>query len=223
MTDEELKALVASLAVSQKETDKQIKELRTSQEENGKFIKELRISQKETGKFIKETIAAQKIAQKETDKQIKELGKQIGGLVNKFGSFTEGMALPSMEEILRKHFGMTVISPRTRVRKNGKCLELDVFAYSNGAQKTVCIVEIKSHIREDSLIQMLEIVREFSKFFPDHADKKLYGILAGVDIPENVKNKVLESGIYIASIRNEHFKLQVPKNFKAKNFQSRIN
>ena len=35
----------------------------------------------------------------ETDRQIKELGKQIGGLGSKFGSFTEGLALPSMEAI----------------------------------------------------------------------------------------------------------------------------
>jgi len=173
-----------------------------------------------TDEELKELVASLAIAQKETDKQLKELGKQIGGLGNKFGSFTESMALPSMEKILRKHFGMAVISPRTRVRKNGKCLELDVFAYSNGEQKTACIVEIKSHVREESLTQMLEIMKEFPKFFPDHADKNLYGILAGVDIPENIKNKVLESGIYVASIRDEHFKLQVPKNFKAKNFQS---
>jgi len=48
---------------------------------------------------------------------------------------------------------------------------------------------------------------------------KLYGILAAVDIPEDVKNKVLKSGIYIANIQNDHFKLQVPKHFRAKNFQ----
>ncbi len=31
----------------------------------------------------------------ETDRQLKELGKQIGGLGSKFGSFTEGLALRS--------------------------------------------------------------------------------------------------------------------------------
>ena len=36
-----------------------------------------------------------------TDKQLKELGVQIGGLGKKFGSFTEGMAYPSLQAGLR--------------------------------------------------------------------------------------------------------------------------
>lgn len=48
---------------------------------------------------------------------IKELGQQIGGLGDKFGYFTEGMALPSMERILTEQFGMSVIMPRVRVRQ----------------------------------------------------------------------------------------------------------
>jgi hypothetical protein len=87
-------------------------------------------------------------SQKETDRQLKELGKQIGGLCEKFGSFTEGLALPSMEKILRQRFGMEVISPSVRVRKGGQHLEIDVLAYANGSLNQVFVVEVKSHARE---------------------------------------------------------------------------
>ena len=60
---------------------------------------------------------------KETDRQIRELGKQIGGLGKKFGSFTEGLALPSLEKQLRDRFGMEVISPSVRASKQGQHLE----------------------------------------------------------------------------------------------------
>jgi hypothetical protein len=233
MTDEELRELVTSviilqkeLAVAQKETDKQFKETDKQFKETDKQFKETDKQFKETDKRIKELAEEIAIAQKETDnqfketsKQIKELGKQIGGLSNKFGSFTEGMAFPSMEKILREHFGMTIVAPNLRAKRNGQSFELDVFAYSNGENKTVCIVEVKSHLREENLQQMLDILRNFPLFFPDHADKKLYGILAAVDISDNVKNKILESGIYVARIHDENFKLQVPKNFKVRNFQ----
>ena len=53
---------------------------------------ELTAAQKETDLQLKEVSQAQK----KTDRQLKELGKQIGGLGSKFGSFTEGLALPSM-------------------------------------------------------------------------------------------------------------------------------
>jgi len=160
------------------------------------------------------------IAQKETDRQIKELGKQIGGLGNKFGSFTEGMAFPSMERILREHFGMDIIAHNLQAKKNSKSLELDVFAYSNGERKVAYIVEVKSHLKEEGLEQMLDILYDFPKFFADHADKKLYGILAAVNIPDNMRIKVLKSGVYLANIHDEHFELQVPDDFKAKNFQT---
>ena len=79
MSDQELKELVASIAVAQKETASAQKELNTAQKELN-------------------------AAQKETDRQLKELGKQIGGLGNKFGDFAEGMAIPSLVEILSKRF-----------------------------------------------------------------------------------------------------------------------
>jgi len=188
MTDEELKALVASLAISQKETV---------------------AAQKETDKQLKET-----------SKQLKELGKQIGGLGNKFGSFTEGMAFPSMKKILREHFGMSAIVTNLWSKHNGRSLELDVLAYSNGSHKIAYIVEVKSHLKEEGLQQMLDILRDFPEFFTDHADKQLYGILAAVNVPDNLRIKVLKSGIYLANIRDEHFELQVPEDFQARNFQA---
>jgi len=69
--------------------------------------------------------------QDETARVIRELGRQIGGLGEKFGSFTEGLALPSTQKILTQRFQMDVIAPRLRSRRNGHSLELDVPAYSH--------------------------------------------------------------------------------------------
>ena len=110
MTDDELKELVASLAVAYKETDRQLQE---------------------TGLQLKET-----------DKQLRELGNQIGGLGEKFGGFTEGLALPSMTKILTEHFGMEVVTPQVKVRKQGQTLELDVLAYANSQQNAAYLVEV---------------------------------------------------------------------------------
>ena len=134
---------------------------------------ELTAAQKETDKQLKEVSQQQK----KTDKQLKELGQQIGGLGAKFGSFTEGLALPSMETILRQRFGMEVVSPSVRVSKDGKHLEIDVLAYTNGELNTAYIVEVKSHAREESITQLKSILQRFRSFFPEHKDKKLYGIL----------------------------------------------
>jgi hypothetical protein len=156
--------------------------------------------------------------QEETARVVREVGKQIGGLSDKFGSFTEGMALPSMTKLLEERFGMSVVAPRVRARRNGKLLELDVLAYSNRDRDEVYVVEVKSHLREDGLEQLLRTLEVFPTFFPEHRGKKLYGILAAVDIPEELRPRVLDRGIFLARIHGDLFELQVPEGFAAKSF-----
>jgi hypothetical protein len=54
--------------------------------------------------------------------------------------------------------------------------------------------------------------------FPEHADKKLYGIIAAVDMSEMLKKRVLEAGFYVARIQDETFSLESPSGFQAKCF-----
>ena len=172
---------------------------------------ELTAAQKETDRQLKEL-------GKQTDRQLKELGKQIGGLGAKFGSFTEGLALPSMETILRQRFGMEVVSPSVRVSKEGQHIEIDVLAYTNGNLNTAYIVEVKSHAREDSITQLKNILQRFRTFFPEHKDKQLYGILAAVDMSSDLRQKTLEAGFYVARIHDEVFELDTPENFQPQGY-----
>lgn len=153
--------------------------------------------------------------QAETARQLRELGRQLGGLGDKFGFFTEGMAFPSMRRLLEERFRMKIIAPRFRARLDGRVMELDVLAYS---QDEVYIVEVKSHLREDGLQQILKILREFPAFVPEHAGKKIYGILAAVDAPEDICQRVLREGIYLARIHDETFEIEVPEGFQPRAF-----
>ncbi len=199
----ELATAQAELTAAQKETDKQLKEVSQQQKETDRQLKETDRQQKETER-----------RQQETDRQLKELGRQIGRLGAKFGSFTEGLALPSMETILRQRFGMEVISPSVRVSKDGKHLEIDVLAYTNGELNTAYIVEVKSHAREESITQLKSILQRFRSFFPEHKDKKLYGILASVDLSNELREKILQEGFYVARIHDQVFELDIPDNFQ---------
>ncbi|MGA1602997.1 MAG: DUF3782 domain-containing protein, partial [Prochlorothrix sp.] len=155
---------------------------------------------------------------KELGKQTKELGKQIGGLGAKFGSFTEGMAYPSMSRILQEQFGMECVGPRVRRRRNGQEIEIDVLAYANSDRQAVYVVEVKSHPREDSIEQMQRLLERFSEFFPEHRDKALYGILAAVDWSAAVRERFLANGLYVARIEDEVFALDVPEGFQSRSW-----
>ncbi|HEY0511472.1 MAG TPA: DUF3782 domain-containing protein [Thermoanaerobaculia bacterium] len=190
MTTENLQQLIAGLAESQKQ----------SEETRKKEDEEWRRERAETERFLR------------------EVGRQIGALGDKFGSFTEGMAFPSMRKLLEERFQMNVVAPRVRARREGRSLEIDVLAYSNAQVNEVYVVEVKSHLREDGLEQMKKILREFRDFFPEHKDKKIFGILAAVDAPDDVRERVLREGIYLARIHDEEFELEVPKDFRPRAF-----
>ena len=193
-TDDELKELVAGLAVAQAETDRQLK-----------------AGAQDTDRVLKE------LAQ-EARRQERELRQQIGGLANKFGGFTEGLALPSMEKLLTEKFQMEFLAPNVRKRRNGRSFEVDVMAYSNTRTNAVYLVEVKSRLREEGIDQILGMMRNFFDFFPEHRGKELYGILAVVDASEDLRARVLERGLYLARISGEVFELQVPEAFEPRSF-----
>ncbi len=172
------------------------------------LLAQLLVSQAETERQLRET-----------DRQLKEVGRQLGKLGDKFGSFTEGMALPSMRKLLAEQFGLDNIAPRYRVQKQGRTLELDVFGFSNTDRNVAVVVEVKSHLREEGIEQLLRILREVPEFMPQHRDKKLYGILAAVDMPDDLRDRVLKEGLYLARISGDTFELQVPAGCVPRSFQ----
>src|SRR5262245_59133332 len=183
------------------------------------FISELSVSTAELRKSQQETEKRQQEAARqieETGKQIKQVNKQLGELGNKFGSFAEGMALPSMEKILRDHFYMDVVTPRATSRLNGplneRMIEIDVMAYDNGSRNELYVVEVKSHLTREGIDQILNTIEEFPKFFGAHSDRTIYGIIAAVDIPQNLRAEVLKKGLYLARIHDGTFVLLTPKN-----------
>ena len=205
MTDEELKALFASIAVTQQETARQMLETDRHMQETDRRMQETDRRMQETDRQMIET-----------GRQLKELGKQIGGLGEKFGSFTEGLALPSMSKILSERFGMEVVSPSVRVSKQGQHMEIDVLAYANSEVNEAYVVEVKSHAREEAIEQLKTVLEHFRRFFPEHKDKAVYGILAAVDLSDALRERILKAGFYVARIHDQVFELDVPANFRPK-------
>jgi hypothetical protein len=206
--------------------EEKLAEMVEAQRAAAKQIEQTGLEIQETDRIMQETARRMQASTEKTDRQFQEtdrrlgeLGKQIGGLGDKFGSFTEGLALPSMTRILTRDFGMQAIAPRMRVRNNGQSLEVDVLAWSENRDE-VFAVEVKSHLREEALDQMRNILRKVPELLPSHRGKKIYGILAAVDIPEDIQEKVLREGIYLARIHDGQFEVQVPEDFQPRAFQA---
>ncbi|MFM6437016.1 MAG: DUF3782 domain-containing protein, partial [Microcystis panniformis] len=64
------------------------------------------------------------------------------------------------------------------------------------------------------ITQLKSILQRFRRFFPEHKDKKLYGILAAVDLSPELREKILQEGFYVARIHDQVFELDIPDNFQ---------
>ena len=169
-----------------------------------------------TDQELKDLVASLAVNQKEMARQMKRTDKQLGELGNRLGGYTEGLFYPGLEHILFTKFHMDTVAPRVRSRR--KDLELDVLGYTNGTTNTAYIVEIKSRANEDAVEQLLNTLAEFPVAFPEHAGKKVYGILAAVDVPPNIRRRVAKLGIYLARTSNDMVKLEKPAKFVPKNY-----
>ncbi len=95
-------------------------------------------------------------------------------------------------------------------------MEIDVLVYANSTVNEVYIVEVKSHLRKEGITQLQKMMKNFRYFFPEHSDKQLYGILAAVDMSNELKQKIRALGFYSATIKEAIFLLDVPSDFQEK-------
>ena len=91
-----------------------------------------------------------------------------------------------------------------------------MLSYANGSINEAYVVEVKSHLREEGIAQLQSVMTNFRRFFPEHKDKKVFGIIAAVDMTTELKERVRALGFYTAKIREDIFTLDVPDDFKAK-------
>jgi hypothetical protein len=195
MSTVELKQLIEAIAISQRETDR--------------IVKETSLSIKDTDRQMKET-----------DRKLKELGKQIGGLGNKFGAFAEGLAFSSIARILRADFGMEAITPRFAVEKGGEGEEYDVLAYSNGETNKGMIVEVKSSLDLATIKQMKRKMENLFRWMPEHRGKEFQGMVAYVEGSAAARQAVLAQGWHLVHVGEDLFELKNPPGFVPKIYRA---
>jgi hypothetical protein len=152
------------------------------------------------------------------ERRFDDIRQEVGGIANRTGLTTEAMFLPSLERILRQDFGMTAVDPRISRAQDGDTIEIDVIAHGGADSDTVYVVEVKTHLREAGLHQILNNLRRFPKFFPEHRGKKVFGILGGMDAPRELRKRIQDAGLYLATIRDDVFEVVRTEGFEPEAF-----
>ena len=219
----------AELTASQQETQRllqeQIKEAEQRKLENDLRFKETERLLKEQGQETDRRIrqvsqeiqaVSLKVSKeiRQVNKEIAQVNKQIGDLGCKWGRFVENMVAPACETLfLKKGIPVHQVAQRLKRHLAEKTLEIDVLV-TNEAH--VLVVEVKSTLGVTDVKEFIEDLSQFQLFFPEYAQKNLYGAIAGIEIEKGVAKFAYRQGLFVLAQSGETVTILNDDNFQPK-------
>jgi len=166
-------------------------------------------------KALQSTVQRHESEFAEIRRLLQTASETIGDLGNKWGSYTEGLAAPSVRRVLEEEFGADTVVENYSITKKGEAQEFDLVGIANGRRNEVVLAEIKSRLPESELKKFEKKFADFFRFMPEHRGKTLKGLLVAVSMPKGMRERVASRGFYLMRGSDETFAL-VPagKGFK---------
>ncbi|MDR2580714.1 MAG: hypothetical protein LBC85_06955 [Fibromonadaceae bacterium] len=185
LTAEDVWAMFAELAESQKETDRQMKE-------TDRLIKELAARQEETDRQMKETDRKMQ----KTDEKMDKWDDKLTGIDENIGSHAEQFFQNTLEKKLE--FGgikYDLMVPNLAYKGKTDEIEFDI-ALING--DSIAIIEAKNRIRPRFVKEFAEErMEKFRKYFPEFKDCKAYLGIAGFSFSKKTLEEAERYGVGI--------------------------
>jgi hypothetical protein len=204
-TAEDVWQILAELAMAQRQTDQQLKETDQQLKETDRKI----LAVSEEVRQVSQEISA-------VNKQISAVNKQIGDLGGKWGRFVENMVAPACETIfLKRGIPVHQVSQRVKKRLEGQTLEIDVLVTN---ENHVLVVEVKSSLGVNDVKDLINDLAQFRQFFPEYANKYLYGAVAGIEIEEGADKYAYRQGLFILAQAGETVVILNHSDFQPKNW-----
>ena len=167
--------------MSQKETDRQLKETSMSQKETDRQLKETSMSQKETDRQLKKS-----------DKRIAELNELFTG---QWGKLMEALVKGELINLLQKrNIKVQNITQESSGMWKNKSFEFDIIAV-NGSE--VVVTEVKTTLQLKDLTYFIGKLKNFKKMLSQYDDKKVYGAVSFILRPIKVRLKELKKKVFL--------------------------
>lgn len=184
MTDQELKDLVASIAVAQLKTDEQLK----------KTDEQLQKTDEQLQKMSEDINKLEEV-QNRTDKKLDKIAKLVGNVSNNQGDVTEEYFVNSLTETLKIgeiNFDYLIKNFVAR-NKRRKLAEYDILLV-NGEKVAIIEVKYKAHLNDlDKLPKKIEELKNL----PQYKNYKVYAGIATFYATDDLIEKAKELGHFI--------------------------
>jgi len=161
------------LAEAQKKTEVRLNELAEAQKKTEVRLNELAEAQKKTEVRLNELAEAQKKTEEELRKLIGEHRKtreQLGGLTHTVGYVLEDRAYKGLPELLKRDFGIELITPLKRDYieiVSGEYEEINIIGKARSNGKEILIIgDCKTQLKKRDIDSFLKLIRRVEKVLP---------------------------------------------------------
>lgn len=189
MTDQELKDLVASLAIKSDRLDAQMQR---------------------TDEKLERMFAETDEQMKRTDEKLERLGITLGNIGNNQGAVAEEFfynSLAHTQTLAGIHYDFV---DKNLTRTSGGIQDEFDIVMVNG--KDVAIVEVKYKAHEADLTKLLtRKYKNFKKLFPMYKDYTHHLVLATFSLYDELKEKALAQGVTVLQRKGDVFEAFVPE------------
>jgi hypothetical protein len=188
VSDAELRQLVASLVMAQKETDRLQKESARQFEASDRQFKA-------------------------TDRRLNELAGMFG---DQLGRLAEAIVEPACLRLFEERgIAVTQTTQRAESARPGAEMEIDVLL-ANGTE--VVAVEVKFSLGVRDVNHFLERLGRFRQAFPQFRDHILYGAMAGLHSRPEVRRYAAGKGLLVLKPSGSMMEIANAPNYRPKRF-----
>ncbi|MBF0341183.1 MAG: hypothetical protein HQL95_09525 [Magnetococcales bacterium] len=174
------------------ELDRKFQETDRRMQETDRQMQETDRRMQETDRRMQETDRQMQ----ETDRRMRETDRKLDRLGGRLGEFVEGLIAPACKTLFAQR-GIPIHKVSRRVEADlpgGRHMEIDLFVVNTDA---VALVEVKSKLTTDDVREHVNRMSEFKEFFPEYANKRAIGAVAGMVIEENVTLFAIRQGLFV--------------------------
>jgi hypothetical protein len=157
---------------------------------------------KEIWRILRETAQSAREADRRMQEKMRELSDQISELTGSWGKFVESIVEPAVVRIFGER-GIEIEGTQQRVkrRRNGDEIEVDILGVN---KEWVIAVEVKTTLKVEDVNEHIERLDKFRGFFPEYADRKTIGAVAGMRIEESADKYAYRRGFFVLAQSGEN-------------------
>ncbi|MDI9335360.1 MAG: hypothetical protein QM533_13400 [Cytophagales bacterium] len=148
-----------------------------------------------TNDELRSLVAALSIAQAQTDIKLNKLADLYGGIADNQGSVAEEFFFNSLNaNPVIGGIKYDRVTPNLIVGNKGKQSEFDMVLVNGNS---VALIEVKHKAHLSSLDQLEMQIKRYRESFPEHANYKLYGGIAGLSVPDETVKEAHKRGLFV--------------------------